>query len=40
MKFGALKNISILYVNDKGNIQNTENIYVGPECENCLETLF
>jgi len=39
MKCDALKNISILNVNDKENIRNTENIYVGPECENFLKTL-
>lgn len=39
-KFDVLDDISILDLDDKNNIQHIDNIYVGPECESLLKTLY
>lgn len=38
--FDVLKDISILDLDNKNNIQHIDNIYVEPECENLLKTLY
>lgn len=39
VKIDILKDISNLDIDNENNIQNLENVYVGPECESVLETL-